>query len=129
MARSFRELLAKCPLDRPGQYRVWACAAKKQYSSTGRVMYVVTLVVNEGPCRGRFLKWNLVVVQENPELLHKFFTYMAMLGVTTEDYARATSHEDITNKINETEATLDVALRPGRGGYLDVVDARRVIEE
>lgn len=125
---SYRTLMAKRP-PTPGMHRVWACAAQKTYSSTGRIMYVVTLVVADGPLRGRHVKWNLVVVQENPKLLHQFFTYMAMLGVTTEDYARAASHEDIVNKINKTEATLDVALQPGRGGFLDVVDARRVIEE
>lgn len=125
---SYRTLMSKRSLA-PGLYRVWACAATKTYSSNGRVMYVVTLVVAEGPRMGRTVKWNLAVVEESPQLLHQFFCYMAMLGVTTEDYARAASHEDIIHKINTTEATLDVALRTGGGGFLDVVDARRVIEE
>jgi hypothetical protein len=110
----------------PGVYRAQVVSAKHGYSRSGRDMYTVSLVIMGGEFEGRFVRWYLTVVQEHPHLLHEFFANMLKVGVSTVDFATATSHYDIVRRIVLTGATLDVVLQGGRGEFLDVTHVRRV---
>lgn len=111
----------------PGSYRTQVVMAKHGYSRNGRDKYTVSLIIVNGEYAGRCIKWHLTIVQEHPNLLHEFFCNMAKLGVTQMTFASAGSHDDIVRKIILTGAYLDVVIQYGRGEFLDVVHARRVI--
>lgn len=111
----------------PGQYRTQVVSAKKGYSRNGRLKYTVFLIVVDGEYAGFSIKWDLVVVEEHPGLLHEFFANMSKVGVGRDFFATAVSHEDIVRQIVITGAYVDVTLVQGREEYLDVMHARRVI--
>ena len=111
----------------PGSYRTQVVMAKHGYSRNGRDKYKVSLIVVDGEYAGRCIAWHLTIVQEHPNLLHEFFCSMAKIGVGQMEFASATCHDDIVRKIILTGAYLDVIVQQGRGEFLDVVHARRVI--
>lgn len=116
----------KTPKLGPGSYRVQVCMAKHGYSRNGRDKYKVSLIIVDGEYAGRCIAWHLTIVQEHPNLLHKFFDNMAKIGVGQMEFASATCHDDIVRRIILTGAYLDVIVQQGRGEFLDVVHARRV---
>jgi hypothetical protein len=107
-----------------GVYNVQALVAKHGYTRTGRDKFVVTLIVLDGPYEGMPIIWHLVIVKEYPELLHKFFTGMRVLGVDQMTFATAGCFDDIVRKIICTAAELKIQLKRDEKGFLDVVWAR-----
>lgn len=134
----YSELLTKAdnaPVNPPaegrhvveGTYRVQACLASFGHSRTGRDMFTVRLIVCDGPYAGYTINWHLAVIVEHPRLLHRFFANMALLGVSREHFALATSNDAIIRQIILTGAYLDVDVTQGKNNFVGVEYARRVL--
>lgn len=107
-----------------GLYRVTAYGVEYSLTGTGRPMYTVTLLIDEGEWADMMVKWRLVETPEWPKLLRKYFQGLNLLGVDLMAYAASHSHEDVIRAIVDKGATLDIVLRTGADGWQNVQDAR-----
>ena len=112
-----------------GAYRATCYSAEYSLTRNGRPMYTAILIVDEGPWENMMIHWKIVETKEYPRLLHQYFRALYALGVDTDTYMGARSHEDIIRAIVQTGSTLDIVLRTESRGWQNVQDFRVVTDQ
>lgn len=105
-----------------GKYDVEVEAAEARTTSTGKTMFVLTLVVTSGPKQGRKVWTNIVISPENAVALSIAFRHFAALGADTSFFATDPDEATICARIIGNRATATVALRKDDPTRNDVKD-------
>lgn len=94
-----------------GKYEVECEAAEVRPTSTGKTMFVLTLVVTAGQYKGRKLWTNIVISPENAVALSIAFRHFAALGADTSFFATDPDDATVCAKIIGGRASATVVLR------------------
>lgn len=90
-------------------------AEAKNAQSSGRLMFVVTFNVINGPHANRKVFNNFVVTPESEAAMGFFFKHMKALGLTSEFWEKNPDSEVVAQQLVGRQATIDVGQRVYQG--------------
>ncbi len=93
-------------------YDVECIKAVGKAAKSGRDMVVATFKIIGGPCNGRVVMNNYVLVKEKPQALQIFFRNMTVFGMTREFFAQQPSIAAVAAQLVGKKVSIEVTQEP-----------------
>jgi Protein of unknown function (DUF669) len=108
-----------------GNYEVVVRKVEQKMSANQKLMFAVTLRVEEGPHKGRRLWQNVVVSPENPQAMAMFFVNMKAFGLGKEFFAPNPSPDFVCAAMIDRRLNVDVGTRVWQGDVRNEIKKMR----
>lgn len=95
-----------------GTYDVECIKAVGKAAKTGRDMVVATFKIIGGPCNGRVVMNNYVLVTDKPQALQIFFRNMTTFGMSREFFAQKPSIAAVAAQMVGKKVSIEVTVEP-----------------